>query len=553
MKFINKIVIKYFRSVYNLNFENISETLTVFTGKNDVGKSNILRALNLFFNGETDVSEKILFERDFSKIRKKEIKEKSKERQLISIAIEFKSPSSYASLPRTFWVTKIFDRYNQIQIILDNTIPTRSQASVTRFLNSIEYTYIPAIKDKDTFNQVLNKLKTNLPDFADNLLSDFNKKIKAYGSDLRFDLKSKINLSPYLTLPSTMQELLVSLDFSIDDDIITTSLSQRGDGIRCRFIPAIMNYIAINSKKLHIWGLEEPENSLEFIRSSELEKTIEKEYSKHAQIFATSHSPAFVGDIPEDAKKLIYLLTRNSDGKVSEKLINRDLLIDDNKIELSKELGYMELQKDLANCLRLSQEKVYATQKKLEEIYKSLSKKTNILLVEGETDEMYIKKAMKLYDISGFDVFWVGQNIDGKAKFGGDESLQQVQNALEYNDQFLEGKKIILLYDFDSKKRDLTKNNLYVRSTVKNNNESIFKKGIENLLVLPDNFNREGFYEKHNNTGSYGEKSESTSFNKMKLCNFLCNDKDASRQRGYFANIKSLLDNISSIFETAIT
>lgn len=71
MKYINQIRIKYFRSIYSVAFDTISDTLTVFTGGNDVGKSNVLRALNLFFNDETDVDEEIIFERDFSKIRKK--------------------------------------------------------------------------------------------------------------------------------------------------------------------------------------------------------------------------------------------------------------------------------------------------------------------------------------------------------------------------------------------------------------------------------------------------------------------------------------------------
>ena len=81
MKFINKIRIRYFRSLYDCKFEQISETLTVFTGSNDIGKSNVLRALNLFFNDETDPEEEILFERDFSKLRKKELKERIKTRQ----------------------------------------------------------------------------------------------------------------------------------------------------------------------------------------------------------------------------------------------------------------------------------------------------------------------------------------------------------------------------------------------------------------------------------------------------------------------------------------
>ena len=113
MKLINKIHIRFFRSIYNIEFDNISETITVFTGNNDVGKSNVLRALNLFFNDETETDEEISFERDFSLIRKKELKEKIKTRQLIKIDVEIQSPIEYKILPKTFLVSKNFDRYNE--------------------------------------------------------------------------------------------------------------------------------------------------------------------------------------------------------------------------------------------------------------------------------------------------------------------------------------------------------------------------------------------------------------------------------------------------------
>jgi AAA15 family ATPase/GTPase len=48
------------KSVHIENFRSIGildvtiSPFTVFVGKNDCGKSNVLRALNLFFNGETN-------------------------------------------------------------------------------------------------------------------------------------------------------------------------------------------------------------------------------------------------------------------------------------------------------------------------------------------------------------------------------------------------------------------------------------------------------------------------------------------------------------------
>ncbi|MDA3941874.1 MAG: AAA family ATPase, partial [Spirochaetia bacterium] len=121
MKIIEKIEIKYFRSFLDKKVEILNlNDLNIFSGKNDCGKSNILRALNLFFNYETDLGKPINFHEDFSKFRKVEIKldketrsqgaekEIREQRSFISIKVYFNltvSGSSY-SLPDKFWISR---------------------------------------------------------------------------------------------------------------------------------------------------------------------------------------------------------------------------------------------------------------------------------------------------------------------------------------------------------------------------------------------------------------------------------------------------------------
>lgn len=490
MKFINKIRIRYFRSLYDCKFEQISETLTVFTGSNDIGKSNVLRALNLFFNDETDPEEEILFERDFSKLRKKELKERIKTRQLIQITVEMSSPPQYNSLPRTFKVSRNFDRYNEgSDFIFENKISSdkKKLASARRFINSIQFTYIPAIKDKNTFLQILQSLKSHLPPLQKDDLDRFNRRLQEYGDELKQDFKTKLQLSPMLSLPSTAKELFSSLDFSIADDIISTPLAQRGDGIRCRFIPSIMNYITQNSLNRHIWAIEEPENSLEFLRAIELNDTLEKEYSKKAQILVTSHSPAFVGSIADDSKKVIYLLDRDNEGLVSVEKIDRNLLLDEQKIKLSKKLGYIGLQKDLAECL---QNKIAEAQKAKQE-YETLSEnitstsKAFILCVEGESDKIILENAWKKLHPCQQIPFYIHVCY----------ADSQIKSVLEriILDNF-EGKTFIGLWDFDSaysQWNGLSKKWSHKQITEANGllnkkqNESIYAM----LLPVPDNRN----------------------------------------------------------------
>ena len=60
---IRKIRIKNFRSIVDetLKLENFN----VFVGLNDCGKSNVLKALNLFFNDETEPDQPLDFPRDY--------------------------------------------------------------------------------------------------------------------------------------------------------------------------------------------------------------------------------------------------------------------------------------------------------------------------------------------------------------------------------------------------------------------------------------------------------------------------------------------------------
>lgn len=399
MKYINRIKIQYFRSIYKLDIKEISPSMTVFTGKNDTGKSNVLRALNLFFNNEVDPNDRLVFDRDFSKIRNKQITERSKERKLISIEVEFNNPGTYSTLEKTFTYKKSWDRYGKlVESDWKKGVSENGKRNANKFLNSIEYIYIPAIKDKNTFFDLLQRLKSSLPKPKSLEIEKFNNEIKTYGQELKEDLYKNINLKPSLSLPTSLNELFSSLDFIIDDGIVQTSLSQRGDGVRCRFIPAIINYIAKNDRsKRYIWGLEEPENSLEFAKALELNATLENIYSKSAQIFVTSHSPAFVGDIKENSTKYIHLLVKNNEKLIKDKLITYKELSKYMLNPVSEELGYIVLQKELSDKLNENIKLLEQKQKELEHLQETIENTTNkyIVLVEGITDKILLETAWK--------------------------------------------------------------------------------------------------------------------------------------------------------------
>ena len=61
---IKSVEINKFRSLRKCNLE--VGKIGIFVGKNDAGKSNILRALNLFFNDEVDKGKKLNLSEDFN-------------------------------------------------------------------------------------------------------------------------------------------------------------------------------------------------------------------------------------------------------------------------------------------------------------------------------------------------------------------------------------------------------------------------------------------------------------------------------------------------------
>ena len=73
MKLLTNIRIEGFRSIREADIE-LDADLTAFAGLNNSGKSNVLRALNAFFNDETDPGQPLNVDSDYfrpDRLRKK--------------------------------------------------------------------------------------------------------------------------------------------------------------------------------------------------------------------------------------------------------------------------------------------------------------------------------------------------------------------------------------------------------------------------------------------------------------------------------------------------
>lgn len=421
MNLIKKIEIQYFRSIY---WESITEVngLNILTGKNDAGKSNVLKALNLFFNNQTDSGVDFDFAKDFNLDRLEEVrKETVKGKQFIQIKITFIRGKQYQStLPETFTVTKKWLRNDTTPTVTDNIkqqlervgkkYSDRSKSSLTLFLKKINYMYIPAVKDEKTFGKVLSMLQEcifseklsinqNLTAAVDTIASSISTTV----SDINEEFKSVTGIETSVNPPRDLPNLYnKSLSIYTKYGNNEVGLNHRGDGIRVRYIPSILNYIADNSKQFSIWGFEEPENSLEYNLAVELAEAFYGSYSKKSIVFLTTHSPAFISLHNREGVQL-YRCFNNRNGKTVGTIIIKDKDLNKTKEKypkLEEELGYFKIQQEIyAQYHKLIMENE-ATNALISDLQKELeTARKPVVLTEGKTDALILKEAWKkLYD-----------------------------------------------------------------------------------------------------------------------------------------------------------
>lgn len=447
MKNISRIEIQYFRSIYRANIADLSD-LNVFTGKNDVGKSNVLKALNLFFNNYVYEGIEFDFQENFNKIRSEEVRKNSvKGKQFILIKITFnRGVGMSKTLPQQFTVTKKWLRYDNLPIVTDDLenrcakaglkYNDRTKSSLTKYLNSIRYIYIPAIKDSRIFNKVLGMLQETL--YNEKLTSDkglvasldnLAVKVQSSAKELNEEFFEATNISANISSPKDITEFYSTLAIdTIFAENYSIKLDNRGDGIRVRYLPSILNYLAINSKKNIIWGFEEPENSVEYNLAIKMANSFADEYSKKSMIFLTSHSPAFI-NLAKPNIQLFRCFNENNKTNVytAKKAASKE--------SIAIELGYLKLQGELyKEYLEKKQQLDDSLQdiNNLKEEVKSLKKP--VVVTEGKTDVSILKTAWeKLYPEKEMFFAICSSDITGDGKTAGCDMLKNYLTSYRFD------------------------------------------------------------------------------------------------------------------------
>lgn len=512
MAIIDQIEIKNFRSFGNRKGETTKlvklNPLNILSGSNDSGKSNILRGLNLFFNGNTDIEHFFDFQRDFFK--KETPDDMDIKEELVTIKIWFLNEKNRGKnhnqerkvfLPEKFWVTKKWKKTSKysdsnlksnieisfkhekepanLEYFLDDHGDMKSpilaslQKQLTEYLSQIQYHYIPAIKDKRYFSHLFGELqqtlwkakKSDIDDKKNSFEAEIQKETLMLMDEFKEILGQKdISYEPVFQLPANLVDLFKTLQVQTGD----IDLTQRGDGVQAKLIPEILNYISIKeksytsrtvrtdvqSKKYFIWGFEEPENSYEYKNAQLLANRFKNKFSENAQIFVTTHSFNFLSIVGDNVSKYRVWqdaeisASRISKVKVSAlgELTSEDIKLTDS-YKLNEELGVFSLNMKLEE-LYLETERIKSIlNKKVEEA----NQQEKCLFVEDKYDQIYKVAWLKINDVV-FDKTNIEEKFKENSGFIilGLEGAGAVCGLLRMkNSNVFQNTKIVGLFDFD--------------------------------------------------------------------------------------------------------
>ena len=433
--------IENFRSLVNqtVSFSN----LNVFVGNNDVGKSNILKALNLFFNNETELGRPFNFETDFTYL----FPPKSHAAKQVKIKLIIEVPNSYQDGGHITW-EKVWRRDGFVsekeQISKQKGNPELSSRSrIPNALRKMKYRYVPAVKSPAFFQELLGTLydtiSVSLSDTIRTPIHEFAEVLQTATATMSQDLKTSLGIDSQIDFPKNLRELFTTLEFDTHTEAGKNfSLDYRGDGIKARHIPMILKFIAGEYTRIRtsgsthvttLWGYEEPENSLELSNSFALADELHK-LSSEIQMFITTHSPAFYLSYQKEGVKLFHVEQKINDGESTIRPISdvNDVNTNLGLLQLvSPFIEYIKNENVLSEkALRASLESVMEENSRYKKIISDNALvDVPTIFVEGKTDRQYLLKSFELFSPELFNNISTGDlKIVVNEDFGGTTQLK---------------------------------------------------------------------------------------------------------------------------------
>ncbi|MDR0866932.1 MAG: ATP-binding protein [Planctomycetota bacterium] len=499
MKLIKKIRIQRFRSLGNAVIP--VEEFNIYSGANNMGKSNILKALNLFFNYDT--SSPYDFDKDYNKA----YTESATGARSVTITIWFHKQGGAGMLAHDFSIQREFPLGAKTPITTYYSEDKELQEKIEqknngvfigqfyKFLNKVHYYYVPAVRDREFTRRFLTNFESVIRQNANDAnfegkVADLSEILKKQSVNLSKDFEKFLQIPTSASLSSKIEDILGAIEINVESGIRVQSKAPKkvmlkkyvnifstGDGVLMSYLVYFLNYLCKdNPNQKFIWGYEEPENSLEYSKAQSLADKFYAEFMHNAQIFITTHSPAFIKLKDEKNVLLhrVYMRQKESDeGKADNResvittlsaLEKRLSLFPDTESAdyklLERELHMIEMAKEIEVAVdKLNQERELVKQQKKEIERKLQEKNKPIIFVEDNYTQLYKVAWLKLNG-TNVDTSTIDSIFDANAKFyiypkGGCGNLRGYLNNPNMED--MRDKKIIGIFDFDEAYEDYSK------------------------------------------------------------------------------------------------
>jgi predicted ATP-dependent endonuclease of OLD family len=323
MELISGLSIKGFRSIRDVEIAKIG-SLAAFVGRNSSGKSNILKALNLFFNDRVEGTQPLELLRDFNKYDA--IVRKRKRR--LEVGVTFTLPDTFRFRKgleavrdlvegTSFTITKIWEQDTPTAFRLNGkALAVDDQQKIAQFLALINFRYIPnrvlpldIIREEQiALSRVILKRLTLNRQQNDAALDDIrtqSTQIAKRISDI-FAESSPDTKEVQLAVPENWSEILFQMGFKIVsklNDHVITDETVEGSGNQSLLMLETLRLIDVDYstyfgwRQATIWAFEEPESSLHY----SLEALIAARLANYAsepkerlQVLITTHSSLFM-------------------------------------------------------------------------------------------------------------------------------------------------------------------------------------------------------------------------------------------------------------------
>lgn len=305
--------------------------MTVVTGPNNLGKSTVLSALEIFFSvvsprPDRRVARNTLyaFEKDYPKRYEGKSGRRWPTEILVTFELDTGEIESIAAAateapPNVISVKVAFkwnERVNAFRpaIEIENITSDKVDTAIKDWLrNEVRYVYIPATRNMQDFGRgafselisgALNRVSRSKQRLQaiERLFEDVKSEIAAVESELVEELRQYLPSvkGMHFAIEDWSLERLVSVGNVEIDDGANTLLQQKGDGFKSLFAISLLQYISKQryGKNL-IFGIEEPEAHLHSSAIYEIKSTL-RSLATSFQVIITTHSPILIqrDDIP---------------------------------------------------------------------------------------------------------------------------------------------------------------------------------------------------------------------------------------------------------------